>query len=57
VQKVGDLDARCWLGERDMQLGGATVPFVPFGPYGVLVLSAGEVWTMRDVSRRAVGGG
>ena len=49
-RKVGDLDARRWLAERDMQLGGTTIPFVLFGPYGVLVLSASEVWTMRDLS-------
>ena len=49
-RELGELDARCWLVECDMQLAGATVPFVLFGPYGVLVLSASEVWTMRDVS-------
>ena len=48
--EVGNLDARCWLVERDMQLAGTTIPFVLFGPYGVLVLSASEVWTMRDLS-------
>jgi len=49
-RELGELDARCWLVECDMQLGGTTIPFVLFGPYGVLVLSASEVWTMRDVS-------
>jgi len=49
-REVGDLDGRCWLVERDMQLGGTSIPFVLFGPYGVVVLSASEVWTMRDVS-------
>jgi len=44
------LDAGSWLVEPDMQLAGATVPFVGFGPCGVLVLDADEVWTMRDVS-------
>jgi hypothetical protein len=48
--ELGNLDGRCWLVECDMRLAGATIPFVLFGPYGVLVLSASEAWTMRDVS-------
>jgi hypothetical protein len=44
------LDARSWLVEYDMRLGGVTIAFVLFGPTGVFALTASETWVMGDLS-------